>query len=77
MEYRCQGSNTKMFLSSLAISVVVGEFSHVLNENKILHFHPSYLDKNLEIILDFFHPLPPVSSQPIIKSWWFYFQNIS
>ena len=52
-------------------------FSHVLNENKILRFHLSYLDKKLEIVLDFFHPLPPVSSQPIIKSWWFCFQNIS
>lgn len=64
MENRCQ-SNRKMFLSSLAISTVMEkEFSHIPNENKILHFYLSYRDKKLDIVLDFFHPLPPVSSQP-------------
>lgn len=76
MENTCQGSNTKMFLSSLTISAVIEELSHILNENKSVHFHQSFPDKNLETIFDFFCPLVPVSSLPLIKSWWFYFQNI-
>lgn len=62
MENRCQERNT---LFSLAISAVMGELSHILNENKILHFHQSYLDKNLETF-DFFpyslFPANPSSS---------------